>query len=158
MPLNDESGFRRITNSYDWDGEEITPCYVCEGMKSCDPVSDCWLLDVYARLRDYEDCGHSPEEVKDIIQWRHDVIPQMKRMVRSVEDTAERLGDLAQADKENRVIILPWDRYNFEDEVMGDAVRKAEYMFEATGDTEVNKFIYTAVMEKCCRDGKGWCK
>ena len=154
MSLNDESGFKRITKSFDWDGEEITPCYMCVSGKGCDPLNDCWLLEAYLKLSDYEDSGYSPSEVLSLIQWRDDIMPFVRKVLNGISN--ERINELIRADKENRVVVLPWDKYGFGDEVMYDAVRKADYMFEATGDSEVNKFIFTAIMEKCCRDGKGW--
>ena len=59
--------------------------------------------DLYGRLKAYEDTGLTPEEIK--AQFTEDTMINLAAQALGVE--ADRLRELAEADKDGRVVVLP---------------------------------------------------
>lgn len=95
----------RLTNR-DTDGQAMMDCLKCEADwtgKHGKPMVDCTALycrnRLKARLAAYEDTGLTPEEVNDAVVGA--------KLVSAFGVAAERLRELAEADKEGRVVVLP---------------------------------------------------
>ena len=60
-------------------------------------------MEIYWRLKAYEDTGVTPEEIKSA--FTTDALINLA--AQALETTPERLRELAEADKEGRVVVLP---------------------------------------------------
>ena len=73
----------------------------CHDKGGC--TNGCIVPKLYARLAAYEDIGLTPEEIK--AQFTEDAMINLAAQALGVE--ADRLRELAEADKDGRVLILP---------------------------------------------------
>lgn len=89
------------------------------------PMVDCTALYCRNRLKDrlaaYEDTGLTPEEVNDAVLGAK--LMAKSQLVSAFGVAAERLRELAEADKAGRLVVLPckagdelWTFYNYPDE------------------------------------------
>ena len=69
----------------------------------CPYDGSCTQKEVWERLKAYEDTGFSPDAIKST--FTPDAI--IKMTAQALETTPERLRELAAADKEGRVVVLP---------------------------------------------------
>ena len=97
----------RLTNK-DW--RNFDPWECCGQDKYCqrgchDPggcTKGCIVPRLYARLGDYEDTELTPEE----IDMDHEAAEQLRHLCRNYD--LDRLEELAKADKDGRVVVLPF--------------------------------------------------
>lgn len=97
----------RLTNK-DWRNFDSWEC--CGQDKYCqrgchDPggcTKGCIVPRLYARLGDYEDTELTPEE----IDMDHEAAEQLRHLCRNYD--LDRLEELAKADKDGRVVVLPF--------------------------------------------------
>lgn len=96
----------------DTDGQAMMDCLKCEADwagKHGKPMVDCTALycrnRLKARLAAYEDTGLTPEEVNDAVLGAK--LMAKSRLVSAFGVAAERLRELAEADKEGRLMVLP---------------------------------------------------
>ena len=92
----------------DTDGQAMMDCQKCEADwtgKHGKPMVDCTALYCRNRLKDrlaaYEDTRLEPEE----IDMDHEAAEQLRRLCRNCD--IDRLEELAEADKNGRVVVLP---------------------------------------------------
>lgn len=72
------------------------------------------VRDLYGRLKAYEDIGLTPEEIK--APFTEDTMINLAAQALGVE--ADRLRELAEADKDGRVVVLPPENYDWK--IRGD--------------------------------------
>lgn len=96
----------------DTDGQAMMDCLKCETDwtgKHGKPMVDCTALycrnRLKARLAAYEDTGLTPEEVNDAVVGAK--LMAKAKVVSAFGVAAERLRELAEADKDGRVVVLP---------------------------------------------------
>ena len=96
----------------DTDGQAMMDCLKCEADwtgKHGKPMVDCTALycrnRLKARLAAYEDTGLTPEEVNDAVVGAK--LMAKSKLVSAFGVAAERLRELAEADKAGRVVVLP---------------------------------------------------
>lgn len=103
------------------DGGARRNCDSCEMQKNCGPY-DC-LQRMVNRLASYEDTELSPEEIEDLASVREispeaeyainahadSIIERLDKLLKKTDEDA-RINELAAADKEGRVLILPCKR------------------------------------------------
>ena len=94
-------------------GKEYTPCISCDSRGLCNycdypekaVAGDCYLMDIYNRLAAYEDTGLTLEEVE------YTKLALMGKAIAEINEfdglPVDRLKELAAADKEDRVVVLP---------------------------------------------------
>ena len=94
----------------DTDGQAMMDCEKCKADwtgKHGKPMADCTALYCRNRLLDrfaaYEDTGLTPEEIKD--PFTEDTMINLAAQALGVEPS--RLRELAEADKDGRVVVLP---------------------------------------------------
>lgn len=87
----------------------------------CPHGGSCTQREVWEKLRAYEDTGLTPEEVNDAVVGAK--LMAKSQLVSAFGVAAERLRELAEADKAGRVVVLPckagdelWTFYNYPDE------------------------------------------
>ena len=92
----------------DTDGQAMMDCQKCEADwtgKHGKPRADCTALYCRNRLKDllaaYEDTGMTPEE----IDMDHEAAETLRQLCRGCD--LDRLEELAEADKDGRVVMLP---------------------------------------------------
>ena len=97
----------RLTK-YGTDGQAMMDCQKCEADwtgKHGKPMADCTALYCRNRLKDcladYEDTERTPEE----IDMDHEAAEQLRHLCRNCD--IDRLEELAEADKNGRVVVLP---------------------------------------------------
>lgn len=96
--------------------------YRSKCVETCGECDGCWGLDeIVNRLGAYEDTELTPEEVSDAVVWAK--LLAKAKLVSAFGVAAERLRELAEADKAGRVVVLPckagdelWTFYNYPDE------------------------------------------
>lgn len=88
---------------------------------SCPYRTACMQRQVWEKLKAYEDTGLTPEEVNDAAVGAK--LMAKAKVVSAFGVAAERLLELAEADKDGRVVVLPfrvgdelWTFYNYPDE------------------------------------------
>ena len=74
---------------------EISQCWELP----CPHRDSCTQRKVWEKLKDYEDTGLTPEEVNDVMA--------KAKLASAFGVAAERLRELAEADKEWRLVVLP---------------------------------------------------
>lgn len=96
----------------DTDGQAMMNCLKCEADwtgKHDKPMVDCTALycrnRLKARLAAYEDTGLTPEEVNDAVVGAK--LMAKSKLVSAFGVAAERLRELAEADKAGRLVVLP---------------------------------------------------
>lgn len=96
----------------DTDGQAMMDCLKCEADwtgKHGKPMVDCTALYcrnlLKARLAAYEDTGLTPEEVNDAVVGAK--LMAKAKVVSAFGVPAERLRELAEADKAGRLVVLP---------------------------------------------------
>lgn len=96
----------------DTDGQAMMDCLKCEADwtgKHGKPMVDCTALycrnRLKARLAAYEDTGLTPEEVNDAVVGAR--LMAKAKVVSVFGVAAERLLELAEAEKAGRVVVLP---------------------------------------------------
>ena len=96
----------------DTDGQAMMDCEKCKADwtgKHGEPMVDCAALYCRNRLKDrlaaYEDTGLTPEEVNDAVVGAK--LMAKAKVVSAFGVAAERLRELAEADKAGRVVVLP---------------------------------------------------
>lgn len=108
---------KRMTRRLD-DGGARRNCDGCERQMVCGPY-DC-LQRMVNRLASYEDTGLSPKEIEDLASVREippevefaitkhadRIIERLDKLLKKTDDDA-RTRELAEADSEDRVIVLP---------------------------------------------------
>lgn len=72
---------------------------------SCPHGGSCTQRKVWEKLKEYEDLGFEPEEVNDTIVGAK--LMAKAKLVSAFGVAAERLRELAEADKDGRVVVLP---------------------------------------------------
>ncbi len=72
---------------------------------SCPHNSNCTQRKVWEKLKAYEDTGLTPEEVNDAVVGAK--LMAKAKVVSAFGVAAERLRELAEADKEGRLMVLP---------------------------------------------------
>lgn len=83
---------------------DIAQCYHL----LCPHGGSCTQKQVWERLKQYEDTGLEPEEVNDAV-----VVAKLMAKSRLVSEfgvEAERLSELAEADKDGRLVVIPCKR------------------------------------------------
>lgn len=97
----------RLTK-YDTDGQAMMDCEKCEADwtgKHGKPMADCTALYCRNRLLDrlveYEDTERTPEE----IDMDHEAAEQLRHLCRDCD--LDRLEELAEADRDGRLVVLP---------------------------------------------------
>lgn len=112
----------------DTDGQAMMDCEKCKADwtgKHGKPMVDCTALYCRNRLKDrlaaYEDSRLEPEEVNDAVVGAK--LMAKSQLVSAFGVAAERLRELAEADKAGRLMVLPckagdelWTFYNYPDE------------------------------------------
>lgn len=96
--------------------------YRSKCVETCGECDGCWGLDeIVNRLGAYEDTELTPEEVNDAVVGAK--LMAKAQLVSAFGVAAERLRELAEADKAGRVVVLPckagdelWTFYNYPDE------------------------------------------
>lgn len=83
---------------------DIAKCAETPGGSFCENGA-CSQRKVWERLRDYEDTGLGPEEIDDAVVGAK--LLAKSQLVSAFGVTAERLRELAEADKDGRVVVLP---------------------------------------------------
>lgn len=121
----------------DTDGQAMMDCLKCEADwtgKHGKPMDDCTALycrnRLKARLAAYEDTGLTPEEVNDAVVGAK--LMAKAKLVSAFGVAAERLRELAEADKEGRLMVLPCK--------VGDTVYTLRRTFcgaDVVGETEL---------------------
>ena len=79
---------------------DIAKCDSTPGGTFCESGT-CTQRRVWERLKEYEDTGLEPEEIR----WMVDLRELKREIIFGV--TAERLKELAEADKAGRLVVLP---------------------------------------------------
>ena len=109
----------------DTDGQEMMDCEKCKADwtgKHGKPMADCTALYCRNRLLDrlaaYEDTGLTPEEIK--APFTEDAMINLAAQALGVDPS--RLRELAEADKDGRVVVLPCK--------VGDTVYMIERIFD----------------------------
>ena len=94
----------RLTKKRIYNGEAYLACVELDE-NECDGIcTACWRAgEAVDKLAAYEDTGLTPEEIKSAIT--KDAL--IKLTAQALETTPERLRELAAADKEGRVVVLP---------------------------------------------------
>lgn len=111
----------------DADGQAVMDCQKCKADwtgKHGKPMVDCTALYCRNRLKDriaaYEDTGLTPEEINDLASVREippeaeyainkhadSIIERLDKLLAQTDDDV-RLRELAEADKDGRVVVLP---------------------------------------------------
>ena len=92
----------------------------CRELHTC-PYTACTQRQVWEKLKAYEDTGLTPEEVNDAVVGAK--LMAKSKLVSAFGVPAERLRELAEADKAGRLVVLPckvgdelWTFYNYPDE------------------------------------------
>ena len=107
----------RLTVPYEYGDGYRSKC-----AETCGECDGCWGLDeIVNRLGAYEDTELTPEEVNDAVLGAK--LMEKSQLVSAFGVAAERLRELAEADKAGRVVVLPckagdelWTFYNYPDE------------------------------------------
>lgn len=107
----------RLTVPYEYGDGYRSKC-----AETCGECDGCWGLDeIVNRLGAYEDTELTPEEVNDAVVGAK--LMAKAKVVSAFGVAAERLRELAEADKAGRVVVLPckagdelWTFYNYPDE------------------------------------------
>lgn len=107
----------RLTVPYEYGDGYRSKC-----AETCGECDGCWGLDeIVNRLGAYEDTELTPEEVNDAVVGAK--LMAKSQLVSSFGIAAERLLELAEADKAGRLMVLPckagdelWTFYNYPDE------------------------------------------
>ena len=109
----------------DTDGQAMMDCEKCKADwtgKHGKPMADCTALycrnRLLGRLVEYEDTGLTPEEIK--APFTEDTMINLAAQALGVEPS--RLRELAEADKDGRVVVLPCK--------VGDTVYMIEHIFD----------------------------
>ena len=98
---------------------DIAQCDVIPGGSSCES-GRCTQRKVWERLKAYEDTGLTPEEINDLASVREispeaeyainkhadSIIERLDKLLHQTDDDA-RLRELAEADKDGRLVVLP---------------------------------------------------
>lgn len=71
----------------------------------CPHGGNCTQRKVWEKLKAYEDMGLTPEEVNDVVVGVK--LMAKSQLVSAFGVAAERLRELAEADKDGRVVVLP---------------------------------------------------
>lgn len=83
---------------------DIAQCTEIPGGSFCENGT-CRQKEVWLRLKDYEDTGLTPGEVRSLWgEWN-----AMMRVLNSIGGGYTRLRELAEADKEGRLVVLPFN-------------------------------------------------
>ena len=145
----------------DTDGQAMMDCEKCEADwtgKHGKPMVDCTALYCRNRLLDrlvgYEDTGLTPEEVNDAVVGSK--LLAKSQLVSAFGVAAERLRELAEADKDERVVVLPVKPvltpiissmlYIIEDgDIYEDALYEAVVGMSESGKTNV---VYTTLSDQ----------
>lgn len=91
----------RLTVPYEYGDGYRSKC-----AETCGECDGCWGLDeIVNRLGAYEDTELTPEEVSDAVVWAK--LLAKAKLVSAFGVAAERLRELAEADKAGRVVVLP---------------------------------------------------
>lgn len=92
-----------------------------------------WEEAAWSRLAAYEDTGLTPKEVPTAVEMAqiYSIIEENKRY-RALNVTVDRIRELAKADKDGRIVVLPCK--------VGDTVYRLQYVEESPG-----RFIVGAV-------------
>lgn len=91
----------RLTVPYEY-GDGYRP----KCAETCDECDGCWELDeIVNRLGAYEDTERTPEEVNDAVVGAK--LMAKAKVVSAFGVAAERLRELAEAEKDGRLIVLP---------------------------------------------------
>lgn len=94
----------RLTKRRIDDGEAYLACVELRKDECDGQCTICWRAgDAVDRLAAYEDTGFSPEEIKST--FTQDAL--IKLAAQALETTPERLRELAAADNERRVVVMP---------------------------------------------------
>ena len=128
----------RLTK-YDTDGQAMMDCQKCEADwtgKHGKPMADCTALYCRNRLLDrlvkYEDTERTPEE----IDMDHEAAETLRQLCRNCD--LDRLEELAEADKDGRLVVLP----------CGKALTNADRIRAATNQ-QLAKLLYDNQKEFC---------
>ena len=113
--------------------------------------------DLYGRLKAYEDTGLTPEEIK--APFTEDTMINLAAQALGVE--ADRLRELAEADKDGRVVVLPCKVYETDGvRVYEHTVR--EVIYETAGGPAFDKnaigksiFLIRAEAERALQEMEG---
>ena len=127
----------------------------CHDKGGC--TNGCIVPKLYARLAAYEDTGLTPEEIK--APFTEDTMINLAAQALGVE--ADRLRELAEADKDGRVIILPCKVYETDGvRVYEHTVR--EVIYETAGGPAFDKnaigksiFLTREEAERASRETQG---
>lgn len=124
----------------DTDGQAMMDCEKCKADwtgKHGKPMADCTALYCRNRLKDrlaaYEDTGLTPEEFAAYWAFIQDLISDQK-----ASEALSRLRQLAQADKDDRLVVLPSDK----------ALTNADIIRTATNQ-QLAKLLYENQKEFC---------
>lgn len=129
----------------DTDGQAMMDCQKCKADwtgKNCKPMDDCTALycrnRVKDRLADYEDRGCAPEEV--LPKDKADEIALKLMRLADLESLCSytRLRELAEADKDGRLVVLPSNK----------ALTNADRIRAATNQ-QLAKLLYDNQKEFC---------
>ena len=140
----EENVMERLTK-YDTDGQAMIDCQKCEADwtgKHGKPMADCTALYCRNRLLDrlvkYEDTGLEPEEV--LPKDKADEIALKLMRLADLESICSytRLHELAEADKDGRVVVLPCK--------VGDTVYFRTYDCNGTVDLGIQPHKVTAIV------------
>lgn len=102
----------------------------------CPHGGNCTQRKVWEKLKAYEDTGLGPEEVNNAVVGAE--LMAKGKLVSAFGVTAERLRELAEADKGGRVVVLPSNK----------ALTNADRMRTATNQ-QLAKLIYDSQKEFC---------
>jgi hypothetical protein len=145
----------------DTDGQAMMDCEECKADwtgKHGKPMADCTALycrnRLLDRLAEYEDTGLTPEEVNDAVVGSK--LLAKSQLVSAFGVAAERLRELAEADKDERVVVLPVKPvltpiissmlYIIEDgDIYEDALYEAVVGMSESGKTNV---VYTTLSDQ----------
>lgn len=83
---------------------DIAKCAETPGGSFCENGA-CSQRKVWERLKDYEDTGLEPEEIEDAVVGAK--LLAKSQLVSAFGVAAERLRELAEADKDGRLVVLP---------------------------------------------------
>lgn len=101
---------------------DIAKCAETPGGSFCENGA-CSQREVWERLKAYEDTGLEPEEIEDAVVGAK--LLAKSQLVSAFGVAAERLRELAEADKDGRLVVLPCK--------VGDTVYRLQYIEQTPG-------------------------
>ena len=101
---------------------DIAKCAETPGGSFCENGA-CSQRKVWERLKAYEDTGLEPEEIEDAVVGAK--LLAKSQLVSAFGVAAERLRELAEADKDGRLVVLPCK--------VGDTVYRLQYIEQTPG-------------------------